>query len=52
MTPKTQNVLEAAGAVSLVAGFAALGWVLAGPMLCVAFGLLVFGAIAVFAGNA
>lgn len=46
-----QTVAEAAGAVLLVAGVGALGYVLAGAVLAAAFALLLAGVFLVLVGN-
>lgn len=51
MTPKMQTRLELAGYVAAVAGLGCLGWVLAGPVLAAAFGLIAAAAVLIFVGN-
>lgn len=51
MTPKMQTRLELVGYASAVVGLACLGWVVAGVVLAVAFGLLSLAAVLIFLGN-
>jgi hypothetical protein len=51
MSTKTQTILEALGAGSVCIGVGALGYVIAGIPLAVAFVGIVLGAILIFLGN-
>lgn len=51
MSPKTQTHLELAGYACAVIGLALLGWVLAGPVLSVALGLISLASVLIFLGN-
>lgn len=52
MSGKTQTTVEICGYASAILGLACLGYVLAGPVLAAAFGLIILAAVLIFVGNA
>lgn len=52
VTRKLQTILELAGYSCATAGAVCLGWVLVGPVLAAALGLLVAAAVLILLGNA